>query len=135
MFHSLTIYLDKAPLDESDQMLQQCSPEPALDFASSTVRFGSGKVTNDLNNTSITHIVIGKDRSRLQSIRETISVLVNCSTTFCNIFSPLIFDRRTCLPRIVTFDWVDQSWNEKTLLDEESKWLPLSWGVFLTGIL
>ena len=133
MFHSLTIYLDKAPLDESDQMLQQCSPEPALDFAGSTVRFGSGKVTDDLNNTSITHIVIGKDRSRLQSIRETISVLVNCSTTFCD-FPPLIFDRRTRLPRIVTFDWVDQSWNEKTLLDEESKWLLLSQDVFLTGI-
>jgi DNA ligase-4 len=133
MFHSLTIYLDKAPLDESDQMLQQCSPEPALDFASSTVRFGSGKVTDDLNNASITHIVIGKDRSRLQSIRETISVLVNCSATFCGS-PPLIFDRRTCLPRIVTFDWVDQSWNEKTLLDEESKWLLLSQDVFLTGI-
>ena len=84
MFHGLTIYLDKAPLGESDQMLQQYSPEPALDFASSTVRFGSGKVTDDLNNTSITHVVIGRDRSRLQSIRETISMLVNCSTTFCN---------------------------------------------------
>jgi len=84
MFHSLTIYLDKAPLDGSDQMLQQCSLEPALDFASSTVRFGSGKVTDDLNNTSITHVVIGKDRSRLQSIREMISMLVNCSTTFCD---------------------------------------------------
>lgn len=88
MFHGLTIYLDKAPLSESDQMLQQCSPEPALDFVSNIVRFGSGEVADDLNNTSITHVVIGKDRSRLQSIRETISVLVNCSTTFCNIFFP-----------------------------------------------
>ena len=82
MFRGLTIYLDKAPLDESDQMLQQCSPEPALDLASSTVRFGSGKVTDDLNNTSITHVVIGKDRSRLQSIRETISMLVLPFVTF-----------------------------------------------------
>jgi hypothetical protein len=51
------------------------------------------------------------------------------------VVPPLIFDRRTCLPRIVTVDWVDQSWNEKTLLDEESKWLLLSQDVFLTGIL
>jgi DNA ligase-4 len=125
MFRGLTIYFDKSPLDESDQMLQQCSPEPALDLASSTVRFGSGKVTDDLNNTNITHIVIGKDRSRLQSIRETISMLVTAVLPFVPFFS-LISDRRTCIPRIVTIDWVDQSWNEKTLLDEESKWLLLS---------
>lgn len=28
-------------------------------------------------------------------------------------------DRRKRLPRIVSLDWIEQSWSEKTLLDEE----------------
>ncbi|OCL03625.1 DNA ligase 4 [Glonium stellatum] len=104
MFRSVTIYLDKAPIHGSDQMLQQRSAEPALDLARNAVRFGGGKVTDDLNDTTITHVIVGQDRSRLKTIRETIS-------------------RRTRLPRIVTRNWIDQSWREKTLLDEE-RFLP-----------
>ena len=28
-------------------------------------------------------------------------------------------NRRKRLPRIVSFEWIEQSWSEKTLLDEE----------------
>lgn len=28
-------------------------------------------------------------------------------------------NRRQRLPRIVSFEWIEQSWSEKTLLDEE----------------
>ena len=30
-----------------------------------------------------------------------------------------VFDSRTRLPRLVTVDWIEQSWKEDTLLDEE----------------
>lgn len=35
-------------------------------------------------------------------------------------------DRRKRLPRIVSLDWIEQSWSEKTLLDEEREDLALS---------
>jgi hypothetical protein len=34
-----------------------------------------------------------------------------------------MLDRKARIPRIVTLDWVRESWKEKTLLDEESKHL------------
>lgn len=105
MFHGLTIYLDKASLD-TDQTatngrpVKSVSSNLALSLAGNTIRIGAGKISKDLTDMSITHVIIGEDRSRLRSIREIIS-------------------GRARLPRIVAVDWVEESWKEKTLLDEE----------------
>jgi DNA ligase 4 len=42
-------------------------------FARQIVRFANGKVINNLDDPTITHIVVGKDRSRLDHIRTLIS--------------------------------------------------------------
>ena len=33
----------------------------------------------------------------------------------------MVKSRRNRLPRLVTVEWIEQSWREKTLLDEERK--------------
>jgi hypothetical protein len=35
----------------------------------------------------------------------------------------ILKNRKLRIPRIVTLDWVRESWREKTLLDEESEYL------------
>ncbi|KAI9816809.1 MAG: DNA ligase (ATP) [Pycnora praestabilis] len=107
MFSGLLIYLDKATLAQRNELGEEGSqstrvPDLKLNLAVNTVRFAGGKLSNDLSNESITHIVIGDDTSRVKSIRKTLQ-------------------RRTSLPRIVRIAWVEDSWNERTLLDEESK--------------
>jgi DNA ligase-4 len=64
------------------------------------LRFGSANVVSDLDDPNITHIVVGTGVDSLGSIREKISY-------------------RKRVPRIVTLEWVEDSWREGTLLDEE----------------
>ncbi|KAH0565149.1 DNA ligase (ATP) [Trichoglossum hirsutum] len=71
-----------------------------LQLASNMVRFAGGRITEDLQDRAITHIIIGDDSSRLKSIRETLKW-------------------RQVLPRVVAVGWVELSWAERTLLDEE----------------
>lgn len=73
-----------------------------LSYAKQIVEFANGKVAKSLDDKTITHIVVGKDRSRLDHIRTVLSA-------------------RKQIPRIVTIGWVTDSWDEKTLLDAESK--------------
>ncbi|KAI9768243.1 MAG: DNA ligase (ATP) [Geoglossum simile] len=71
-----------------------------LKLAANTMGFAGGKTTDDFQDKWITHIVVGDDNFRLKSIREQLK-------------------GRQVLPRIVKVDWVEHSWAEKTLLDEE----------------
>ena len=67
--------------------------------ASFTVRFGGASISDDLEDERITHVLV-HELSDLARIRKAVSA-----------------KRR--LPRIVTRRWVEESWNEKTRLDEE----------------
>ncbi|KAG8530315.1 uncharacterized protein KY384_004817 [Bacidia gigantensis] len=71
-----------------------------LSKACHVARFAGADMSDSLM-PGITHVLIGHDKTRLKEIRSTISQ----------------FDTR--LPRVVTADWVAQSWQERTLLDEE----------------
>ncbi|MDI1489443.1 MAG: DNA ligase (ATP) [Ramalina farinacea] len=64
-------------------------------------RFAGAKMSDKLEE-GVTHIVIGEDQSRLRELRGKMSHFSGS------------------LPRVVSTEWVKQSWEEKTLLDEES---------------
>jgi DNA ligase 4 len=101
LFTGLRIYLDfgikpngeRSALDFDEQDLR-------IKLASNLARFAGAKLVEDLEDESITHVVIGADSPRLGTVREEIST-------------------RRRLPRMVTADWVEESWKEGTLLDEE----------------
>lgn len=73
-----------------------------LELAETTVKFGGGKVVEESEDQSITHVVVDEtvDPKRISSIRSKTS-------------------ERRRLPRIVTLKWIEDSWKEKTRLDEE----------------
>jgi DNA ligase 4 len=101
LFRGLRIYLDfgiksngeNSSLDLDGQNLR-------LKLASNLAMFAGAEPVEDLEDESITHVVIGANSSRLGTVRKGIST-------------------RKRLPRMVTADWVEESWKEGTLLDEE----------------
>ena len=98
MFNDLLLYADQGQMNG----LAPTTAVEDLDLrlACNTVCFAGG-VLSDALVEGLTHILIGRDKSRLQDLRARVSQ----------------FNGR--LPRIVTAAWVEQSWQEKTLLDEE----------------
>jgi DNA ligase-4 len=101
LFRGLRIYSDfgirsngeKSSLDFGGQDLR-------IKLASNLARFAGAEPVEDLEDESITHVVIGADSPRLGLVRKEISA-------------------RRRLPRVVTADWIEDSWKEGTLLDEE----------------
>lgn len=101
MFRNLQIYMDygnhlttkssRAHLDDDDLRLK---------LASNLVQFSGARVVDDLADQDVTHVVVEAYSSRLSMLRKEIS-------------------NRKRLPRIVTVAWVEDSWKEGTLLDEE----------------
>lgn len=97
-FEGLLIYADSQDAPDSTPAIQKY-PEIKMKQACNTARFAGARVTNNLKE-GVTHVLVGDDASRIQDLRQRTSV----------------FKR---LPRLVTVDWIEQSWQEKTLLDEE----------------
>ena len=66
------------------------------------IKFGHGQVVGYLGSPDLTHIVVMEDENDedIASLRKEIS-------------------SRAKIPRIVTRKWVEESWKEGTLLDEE----------------
>ena len=96
MFRGMVVYFDWIDHDTD--------AEPAtrlrMKLAEQLVAFGGGRASKDLDDVLITHIVVKADKSRLKNIRKCIS-------------------KKAKIPRIVRLEWVEESWAEKTLLDEE----------------
>jgi DNA ligase-4 len=89
MFNGLTVYVDG--IDDDARML----------LAGNLVRFAGGTVVSELNDDTITHVVAGEEnKPRLWEIRKYIS-------------------KKLRFPRVVLPDWIEESWEEGTLLDEE----------------
>lgn len=72
-----------------------------LRMTKTTAKLASAKFVEDLNNRTVTHVVIpaGISRDQVRAIREQVST-------------------RAKVPRFVTTDWIEESWREQTLLDE-----------------
>ncbi len=75
------------------------NPDFRMKQARDTARFAGARVASELEQ-GVTHVLVGEDRSRSRVLREKVSG----------------FKR---LPRLVTVEWIEQSWQEKTLLDEQ----------------
>ncbi|KAL9103088.1 MAG: hypothetical protein Q9163_001828 [Psora crenata] len=101
MFEGLLLYADypreNGALPSSDLAHLQ------LNQAYYTAHFAGARFTDELVE-GITHILVDGDRGRWREMRGKISG----------------FSR---LPRLVTIDWIERSWQEKTLLDEERRCL------------
>jgi len=101
IFEGLSIYADnQSQAMNGGTPLLQKDPAFSIKQASNLARFAGARVTHDLKE-GITHVLVSRaDRNHIRNIREKVA-------TF----------RR--LPRLVTVEWIEESWREKTLLDEE----------------
>ena len=101
IFEGLIIYTEDDMTPENVIFLRQKDPAFRFQQACRTARFAGAAITSDLGVKGITHVLVrGQDKMALKTLREKISH----------------FKR---IPRLVTIEWVEQSWHEKTLLDEE----------------
>lgn len=81
-------------LDEAGKDLQR-----RAEAASWTFRFGGGRLSEAVDNEQLTHVVVHEE-SDVKQLRRALA-------------------RRPRLPRIVTRQWIEESWTERTLLDDE----------------
>lgn len=95
--------------------------------ACNIAQFAGADITADLADEQVTHIVVAEEDVNTRVLRERISryfflpaskQTVRSLPLFCHAYDK---NSRKRLPRIVTIDWIEQSWAEQTLLDEESK--------------
>ncbi|KAL4948821.1 ATP dependent DNA ligase domain-containing protein [Aspergillus filifer] len=99
LFKGLTIYF---PDSKNGSASERSEAEPKSQLARNTARFAGATVANSPKNSSITHVVVGSETpsSEISSLRAKLS-------------------KRKKLPHIVNVEWVEESWKERTLLDEE----------------
>lgn len=107
LFEGLRVYFDGLDFDKTSSGIdsERSSEQLRLRMARNTVRFGGAEIATSINgdDKEITHIVVDNEKEQLtdlKAIRESIA-------------------SRKRLPRIVTMDWVERSWEEKTRLAEE----------------
>ena len=119
MFEGRLIYVNRSITDDQTR-LDQRDTMFRVKQACNIARFAGAQLTNELKE-GVTHIIVENDQDHSRTLRYTISRyasgLNSCMVTVCLIS----IDRFKRLPRLVTVNWVEQSWKEKTLLDEERK--------------
>lgn len=116
LFKGLQLY--RAQLNDEKSgfvsLSEQLRPKQAYNIA----RFAGAVFVEDMTDESITHVIVDNNKAP-RSLREQFSGF--------DIFRALLSmaanwkPSRKRLPRFVTLDWIEQSWAEKTLLDEERK--------------
>lgn len=78
-----------------------------LTLARNTARFAGASSADSLKTPGMTHVIVNPDTtssSDIRSLRGSLAALTNKK-----------------VPHLVSFKWVDESWKNRTLLDEESK--------------
>lgn len=104
IFEGCLIHVDRDQGTQGGGPMMQSHPGFKMKQMCNIARFAGAGIINDLDEEGVTHVLVGDDRSRIRTLREKTSH----------------FKR---LPRFVTLDWIEQSWREKTLLDEERELL------------
>ncbi|KAL4785557.1 hypothetical protein BJX76DRAFT_355949 [Aspergillus varians] len=106
VFKGLTLYFFES---EDDSVVESPHPKQPdrTQLARNTARFAGASVSSSLKDPSITHVIVSPEApaSRVCALREELST-------------------RKRLPHIVKVDWIEESWKERTVLDEER--FPLS---------
>ncbi|KAL2829967.1 ATP dependent DNA ligase domain-containing protein [Aspergillus cavernicola] len=102
LLRGLTIYFPKQNEDgpSSENPLPQQSHR--IQLSRNIARFAGATVTSSLKESSITHVIVGPNTlaSEVSILRKTLST-------------------RERLPHIVKVDWIEESWKERAILDEE----------------
>ena len=100
MFEGLIIYVDvDSAKDDGFQASRQSREDLRVAQACILARFAGAHLADELR-PGVTHILVGQDRSRTQALRVQTSSF-------------------GALPRLVRVGWIEQSWAEKTRLDEQ----------------
>ena len=126
MFEGVLLYADYQDSSESNGagngVLPQALEAPGFRMkqAINTAKFAGADFATDLVVEGITHVLVGNDKSRLRTLREELSRYGYLRISRRSLFADHL-SRRKRLPRLVTVDWIEQSWAERTLLDEERK--------------
>ncbi|KAK1621759.1 DNA ligase I [Colletotrichum phormii] len=98
MFHRCAVHLVNVQEDEDEDEIKMLKLRHYLTF-------GGARLISDADDTETTHVVVVGDKDRRKdaaaALREEAS-------------------RRRKIPHIVTAEWVEDCWREKTLLDEET---------------
>lgn len=125
MFEDLLIFFDRPNSTTNGDTRNDGIVSPAalwMKKASDVVRFAGARVTDDIGEDGITHVVIGEEKSNLKSLRREISGYGTHMTLCIDVLLFILQangNRRKRLPRIVMVEWVERSWAEGTRLDEE----------------
>ncbi|GAB1214500.1 DNA ligase (ATP) [Aspergillus terreus] len=104
LFKGLTIFFPQLKKDEIDGETPASTQIYRLSLAANTIRFAGGCVVDSMKHPSLTHIVVVPDSSssEVSSIRKSLSAKAGGK-----------------LPHLVTVEWIEESWEQRTLLDEE----------------
>ena len=119
MFEGRLIYVDHLEADDEIRMNQRATVF-RVKQACNIARFAGAQLTNELKE-GVTHVLVGNDQDDNRTLRRTLSRYAFGEKSYMvmwYLISSYSFKR---LPRLVTVNWVEQSWKEKTLLDEERK--------------
>jgi DNA ligase-4 len=107
LFRDLTLFFYTQP-DEVKHDEQTRKEDLRLRLAQNTARFAGAQSATSLQELGLTHVVINTKSSLsadLPSLRQSLAENM---------------EKR--LPHIVSVEWVEESWKNGTLLDEESKY-------------
>ncbi|GME28801.1 DNA ligase ATP-dependent [Neofusicoccum parvum] len=101
LFRGARVWFDDD--DDDDDAGSPAAAATRLYLAAQVVRFAGGAVAAGLGEEGVTQVVVapGVRKERLREIREAVAA------------------KGGPVPRVVSVEWVEESWKERTLLDEE----------------
>lgn len=109
LFKGLTLYFNHQLTSESEGVSTHL-----LRVAANIARFAGAGVVSTFDDTAITHVIVDPDTSSadVSALRGSLSARVGA---------------RKKVPHVVSSKWIEESWEARTLLDEEREFpLPLS---------
>ncbi|MCJ1465768.1 DNA ligase (ATP) [Pseudocyphellaria aurata] len=125
MFEGLLLYIagsehDSLKITSSSELETYKGSAIRLKQVCNTAKFAGARFTNSFVDDGITHVLAGTDPTP-GALREKFSLYVAYLDVTTHSLSVLLIreGRRKPLPRIVSLDWIEQSWIERTLLNEE----------------
>lgn len=112
LFRGLTLYFNRPQPEETKGADQAHNPRTVA--AAHIARFAGAEIVSDTTDRAITHVIMKPDTPATEI------------SEFRGSLAARGAGRK--VPHIVTSKWIEESWDAKTLLDEESEFCPLFHG-------
>ena len=109
LFRGLTFYFNRPQPDETKEIDQAHNLRTVV--VANIARFASAEIVSDMEDRTITHVIMDPDTPAAEI------------SAFRGSLAARGAGRK--VPHIVTSKWIEESWDAKTLLDEESEFYPL----------